>query len=79
MLFTKKYKSRLANTEKMLEETKKELANIKQSVKQGFERLNEIVSKKYIHEDDKEEKKDQYNVAKIVDEWLNGENEEGVD
>ena len=65
MLFTKKYKNRLADAEK-------EIGDLKESVK----KLSEAVSKKYIHEQDKEE---QYNVAQIVDEWLNGERSEGDD
>ena len=66
MLFTKKHKQRLADAENELKEVKKELKELK-----------EVVSKKYIHEQEKEEEK--YSVSQIVDEWLNGESNKGDD
>lgn len=69
MLFTKKYK-------KQLTDAQKEIKELRELITKGFAEIKEEVSKKYIHE---KKTQDDYNIEKIVDEWLNGEQKEGED
>ena len=69
MLFTKKYKKQLADAQK-------EIKELRELITKGFAEIQEEVSKKYIHE---KKTQDDYNIEKIVDEWLNGEQKEGED